>query len=65
MIKAIEECGADSRLSSLRDHVDELYAVTKYASKHIHVDEPHSQVVPSDSEALSYVKRALSLLDLI
>ena len=65
MIKAIEECENDSRLSRLRKHVKELYDVTKYSSKYIHADEPHSQGVPLDDEASSYIERALALLKLI
>lgn len=65
MITAIEACEADSRLAGLKGQVKELYAVTNYASEYMHVDDPHTQSVPRDAEAVGYVGRALVLMDLL
>lgn len=64
MVARISEAAEESRLCRLRDYVDELQAVCSfYATRYMHVDRPHTQSVPGDEEALSWVKRALSLLD--
>ncbi len=64
MVARIREAAEESRLCRLRDCVDELHAVCSfYATRYMHVDRPHTQSVPGDKEVLSWVKRALNLLD--
>jgi len=63
MVARIRDAGCNDRLQRLTGHVDELYAVCNYyATTYMHVDRPHSATVPSDADALSWVKRAVRLL---
>lgn len=66
LVARIRDAEEASRLHRLKDEIDEFYAVCSYyATSYMHVDRPYSTAAPSDADALSWVKRALRLLDVI
>jgi len=66
MANRIRDAAEGTRLHRLAGYVEELHAVCSYyATSYMHVERPHTQAVPGDAEALSWIERALELVDVL
>lgn len=62
-IEKIREAKSSSRLSRLKDTVDELTEINDYSKRYHHQGEPTSQECLNETELTVYVGRTIKLLD--